>query len=71
MNRTYKIGNHKVNEDELEYIYLSLDELRGEYVHDQYYYVSLTYCMEEVAKRSKRLKALAEKAERINYETGN
>lgn len=65
MTRLYKIGNHKVNEDGLELIYLCLDELRGEYVHDQYYYLSLTYCMEEVAKRSKRLKSLAEMAERI------
>lgn len=68
MNRKYKIGNHKVNEDELEYIYLCLDELRWKYVHDPYYYLSLIYCMEEVAKRSKRLKALAEKAERIIHE---
>lgn len=68
MNRMYKIGNHKVNEDGLEMIYLCLDELRGEHIHDLYYYLSLTYCMEEVAKRSRRLKALMERSE---HETDN
>lgn len=63
MNRTYKIGNLKVNECGLERIYQLLNELRRQHVHSYDYYVALTACMDELAKRSKRLKALAERNE--------
>ena len=61
MTRMYKIGNLKVNECGLECIYLILDELRRKHIHCYDYYMVLTCCMEEVAKRSKRLKASVER----------
>ena len=62
MTRLYKIGKQRFDEDGLERIYNVLDELRRYYVHDIERYVALSACMEELAKRSKRLKALVERS---------
>lgn len=63
MEKIYKIGNLQVNERGLERMYQSLDQLRRQHVYSYDYFVTLTACMEEVAKKSKRLKALAERSE--------
>ena len=64
----YKIVNHKVDDYDLERMYHVLEELRHYNVYDMERYIVLTACMEELTKRSKRLKALVETAERIKYE---
>lgn len=62
MNRLYRLGNDRyVDEYGLERIYQSLDELRSRNLYSFEYFYALTCCMEEVAKRSKRLKRLVEK----------
>lgn len=62
MNRLYRLGNDRyVDEHGLECIYQPLDELRSHNLYSFEYFFALTCCMEEVAKRSKRLKKLVEK----------
>lgn len=63
MNRMYKIGTRRVDEGGLERIYITLDELRQAHIYDYNCYIALTCCMEELTKRSKRLKALVERSE--------
>lgn len=71
MDRIYKIGNRRFSEITLERMYHVLDELRLNNVYDIERYIVLTTCMEELTKRSKWLKALAEKAERMKHENCN
>lgn len=68
MNRVYKIGTRRVDEGGLVRMYQVLDELRWLNVYDLERYIVLSACMEELAKRSKRLKALVE---RSRHETGS
>lgn len=68
MDRIYKIGTRRVDEGGLERIYHALEELRHDNVYNYEYYIVLSCCMEEVAKRSKRLKAFVELAERRKHE---
>ena len=67
MNRLYKIGTYRFDEEGMERIYNTLYELRRYFVYDIERYVALSACMEEVAGRSKRLKTLAEQAERVRH----
>lgn len=71
MINTYKFGFRRFDEKGVERIYNVLYDLRLYYVHDFERYIALSACMEELTKRSKRLKALVEKAEWVKHENRN
>ena len=71
MERMYKVGTRRVDEGGLIRMYQVLDELRWLNVYNMERYIVLSACMEELAKRSKRLKSFVEQTERRKHETDN